>query len=295
MHRFAVNPYWSELPHITALLNGFPRDYQVSGYRTTLSLKTVVAGAARYETRGGRWLVTPDVFPVLNRGQTYSMEVDAESRTETLCPFFAPGFVEAAARSVGASDARQLDDVEGSPAPFEICERLYPMGGAPAAILGAMRAAQARGLADRLLLEDRFHDLALAVVGLRDETRREMVRLPAARATTREELYRRLHRARDLILSSYAEPLSVADVARAAAMSPFHFHRSFRRAFGRTPMQLLQDRRLEVARGLLGRGEPVTAVAAAVGYESLGSFSWRFRRAFGVSPRGIRAAAKKQP
>src|SRR5262249_31890771 len=245
-----ANPPWAELPRVTALLNGFPREYIVHDYRTTLLLKAVVAGAARYATPGGRYLVTPDVFLVLNHGQRYSMEVDAESGTETLCPFFAPGFVEAAAWSAAAGDARQLDDVDARGGPFELVERLHPAVGPIAGVLASMRAAVRARRAGAAWIEDRFHDLALALAALRDDTRREMETFPAVRRATREELYRRLYRARDFLVSCYAEPLTVAEAARVAALSPFHFHRAFRRAFGPTPMQLPQHHRLDVARPL---------------------------------------------
>ena len=43
---------------------------------------------------------------------------------------------------------------------------------------------------------------------------------------------RHLLRAKDLADGRYAEPLSVADLAAAARLSPAHFSREFRRAFG---------------------------------------------------------------
>src|SRR5262249_31974659 len=177
------------------LLHGRPRDYLVHEYRTTLSIKSVARGVARYATPSGRYLVTPDVFLVLNHGQRYSMEVEAETRTETWCPFFAPGFVEAAAASARAS----LDDLDPPRPPFELPERLHPMSGRAGALVAALRRPGD--------LEDRFHDLALALVALGDDARREAARFPALRAATREELYRRLHRARDFIHSCYAEPI----------------------------------------------------------------------------------------
>ena len=99
------------------------------------------------------------------------------------------------------------------------------------------------------------------------------------------ELYRRLYRGHDFLLSCYDRPLTVAAAAQVAALSPFHFQRMFKLAFGRTPMQFLQETRLEAARALLVRtGDDVTSVCLAVGFESLGSFSWLFRKRFGVSP-----------
>ncbi len=44
-----------------------------------------------------------------------------------------------------------------------------------------------------------------------------------------------LRRARDLIDREYAQPLDVPAMARAALMSPAHFSRKFRAAYGETP------------------------------------------------------------
>src|SRR5947207_8163849 len=95
MLRFAINPRWTDLPNCSAVLHGLPRDYSVSNYKTTLSIKTVLRGSATYQTPDGRYLVTPENFLILNQGQEYSMEVDAASHTETFCPFFQPEFVPA--------------------------------------------------------------------------------------------------------------------------------------------------------------------------------------------------------
>jgi transcriptional regulator GlxA family with amidase domain len=44
-----------------------------------------------------------------------------------------------------------------------------------------------------------------------------------------------LRRARDLMDRDYAQPLDVPAMARAALMSPAHFSRKFRGAYGETP------------------------------------------------------------
>ncbi|MBW1603702.1 helix-turn-helix transcriptional regulator [Streptomyces sp. JJ66] len=100
----------------------------------------------------------------------------------------------------------------------------------------------------------------------------------------------RLRRARDTMDRDYAEPLDVPALARAAHMSPGHFSRSFRAAFGETPYSYLMTRRIERAKALLRRGDlSVTEVCCAVGCTSLGSFSSRFTELVGESPSAYRA------
>jgi transcriptional regulator GlxA family with amidase domain len=100
----------------------------------------------------------------------------------------------------------------------------------------------------------------------------------------------RLRRARDRMDREYAEPLDITVLARTALMSPGHFQRSFRAAFGETPYGYLMTRRVERAKTLLRRGDmTVTEVCIAVGCTSLGSFSSRFTELVGETPSAYRA------
>jgi AraC-like DNA-binding protein len=101
---------------------------------------------------------------------------------------------------------------------------------------------------------------------------------------------RHLLRAKDLADARYFEPLTVADLARAAGLSPAHFSREFRRTYGEAPHQYLLTRRLERAAALLRNTDrSVTEICLAVGLASLGSFTTSFRRVYGVAPLAYRA------
>jgi AraC-like DNA-binding protein len=102
---------------------------------------------------------------------------------------------------------------------------------------------------------------------------------------------RHLLRAKDLADARYFEPLSVDDLARAAALSRAHFIREFRRAFGESPHAYLLTRRLERAAAMLRTTDrSVTEICFAVGLQSLGSFTTSFTRTYGASPTAYRAA-----
>jgi AraC-like DNA-binding protein len=93
-----------------------------------------------------------------------------------------------------------------------------------------------------------------------------------------------LRRARDLMDRAYAEPLDVPAMASAALMSPAHFSRKFRAAYGETPYAYLMTRRIERAKAYLRQGRSVTDTCFAVGCTSLGSFSSRFTEVVGMTP-----------
>ena len=108
-------------------------------------------------------------------------------------------------------------------------------------------------------------------------------------ATSRDDVLRRLCRAKDAIHERWAENLTLDVLAREAGLSRFHFLRSFRDAFSTTPHEYLTRVRLARARQLLLEDRAsVTEVCFEVGFESLGSFSALFSRRMGESPATFR-------
>ena len=103
-----------------------------------------------------------------------------------------------------------------------------------------------------------------------------------------------LRRARDRMDREFAAPLDVPAMARTALMSPAHFSRKFRAAYGETPYAYLMTRRIERAQALLRRGMSVTDTCVAVGCTSLGSFSSRFTEIVGETPSRYRARDHRQ-
>jgi AraC-like DNA-binding protein len=102
---------------------------------------------------------------------------------------------------------------------------------------------------------------------------------------------RHLLRAKDLVDAHYADPISVADMARAAGLSKAYFTREFRAAFGESPRAYLLTRRLERAAAMLRTTDrSVADICMAVGLSSVGSFTTCFTRTFGMSPTAYRAA-----
>jgi AraC-like DNA-binding protein len=101
---------------------------------------------------------------------------------------------------------------------------------------------------------------------------------------------RHLLRAKDLADARYSEPLTVRDLASAAALSPAHFSREFSRIFGEAPHQYLMTRRLERAASLLRITDwTVAEICFAVGLNGVGSFTTSFGRMYGMSPTAYRA------
>ena len=142
----------------------------------------------------------------------------------------------------------------------------------------------------RRQIESRIAQIIEALVQRNAETRARIAIIPKRRSTTREEIYRQVQRARQMMDNSYAELHTVDPVARVASMSYAHFHRCFAQIVGVTPYRYLTEQRLTVAlRDLRETGRSIRLISLALGFGNQSSFNALFRRRFGLTPGEYRA------
>lgn len=104
------------------------------------------------------------------------------------------------------------------------------------------------------------------------------------------EEHRRLIERITFIMRNADEPMSISDLAETAGLSPFYFSRIFREYAGIPPGEFQAALRFDRAKHLLLTSPAsITEICFEVGYESLGTFSSRFKNLVGVSPAEFRA------
>jgi AraC-like DNA-binding protein len=88
----------------------------------------------------------------------------------------------------------------------------------------------------------------------------------------------------------FREPLTLADVAAQAHLSPNYFSERFREFTGTSFQAYLQHRRLRFARSLLAATDlGVTEACHAAGFNSVSHFGRAYRRRYGQAPSAYRA------
>ncbi len=283
------NPQESFSGVFNALVSGTRRHFHVPDLHGALSIKAVLAGSVTWETGGQKYVVRENTYLVMNQGQPYTFTIDSAKPTTTCSVFFQHGFVEEVHRALTQPDSALLDSPNAAPPGSLIFrQRLEPEPSGVLAELRGLYAAKARGEISRIATEEAFLRIARALVREFPRAEEAASRFSAVRASTRDELLRRVLRGRDLLLSRMDESVSIADAARAACLSQYHFLRAFSAAFRITPHQFLTAQRLDRARVLLRGGKhTVTDVCLESGFQSLSSFSSLFRRRFGVSPQQV--------
>lgn len=249
-----------------------------------LSVKTFSHGRALYKSGPGLYGVDENSYLILNDAQPYSITIDSERHVESFCVFFKSGFAEQVYHGLSSTQRQLLDDPEPpGVARVGFFDKTYPHDDILSPALLSLKSAAGKESAGRL--EEEFHGLVELLLRVRLGVLKEASSLRAVRASTREELYRRLCRARDYMAACFDQPLTLKEVAGVACLSPNHLLRSFKQTFRLTPHQFLTTTRLEYARRMLAdRNLSVTDICFSAGFESLSSFSRAFRRHTGFSP-----------
>lgn len=115
---------------------------------------------------------------------------------------------------------------------------------------------------------------------------------PAKRSRTRNFTASKMLEVRGVIEQLCFTPLDLDELSIFCGISKFHLTRLFRQAFGTTPHQYHEQKRLsEAAAALRTSQKPIGDVAQMFGYADPAAFSRAFARVIGVTPSKIRQQA----
>jgi AraC-like DNA-binding protein len=244
----------------------------VEPHAGNLSLKTVFAGAERYEFPDRVTTVTPGQILFVKPDVTYSSSIRTAGKTDSFSLFLPAPLI----RSLVTS--RQVDTFLGS----SLGSTSLP--GLPKVAKGLERVAKAIELGDELGSDAALVELVAASGAAIEDVGEAAERLTVTNMRTRAELMRRVLLCREL-LHDHVEPgISLARLAEETCLSEFHLMRCFRQCFGISVAQYLVRLRMLRAAELLATGRyQVTDVARRCGYADLSAFGRAFRRYWGRS------------
>jgi AraC family transcriptional regulator len=257
----ASGPGWSVSD---VICTAGPRDRPYEERHDTVSIAAVTAGTFQYRSGIGRAVLAPGGLLLGNAGACFECGHEHGAGDRCLAFGFTPALLEDVVAAVpGARHAA-----------FAV-PHLPPLS-ALLPLIAAAEAAREEGDAGEL------EELALRLAGAVAATLADTPR-PAPPPSRRDE--RRISEALRRIETQAHEPLTLAELAREAGMSAYHFLRTFRRVAGMPPHQYVLHTRLYRAAVRLRTGdEPISAIAFDAGFGDLSTFNRRFRRVMGCSP-----------
>jgi AraC family transcriptional regulator len=250
-----------------------PHDRPFEERHAGICIAAVTHGTFRYRSTLGSAVLAPGAVLLGNDCHCFECSHDHGVGDRCLSFQMAPEFLETVIGAIPG--ARRIS--------FTV-PRLPP-NPALLPILAAAEIARDDGDADGL------EEMALRVAGAVTGTLADSNGgLPAPSA--RDE--KRIGAALRWIEANADQALLLAELASVAAMSPYHFLRTFRAIVGMTPHQYILHTRLGRAAILLRRtSQSISAIAFASGFGDLSTFNRRFRRVMGQSPGAYRARGRR--
>jgi AraC family transcriptional regulator len=238
-----------------------------------VTVAAVVAGLFTYRADTGAALLHPGAFLLGNFGTCFECGHDHSSGDRCIAFHFAPEYFAEVAASVAGS------------ATFRFPTAMLPAVPKGVPWLARIEARVAGGR--QLEIDEAALQLMEVVIGASSGTSSSPLR-----ASARDE--RRISDVLRYIERHSTDALDLDQLAGAAAMSKYHFLRTFRRTVGITPYQfLLSVRMRRAAVRLLTSSEPVSTIAFEAGFGDLSTFNGRFRDQFGTSPISYREQERK--
>jgi AraC family transcriptional regulator len=280
-------PAGSRFGQDNLVLHATGRRHVVNEFAGPLSIKTVMRGEVHWIVEGRRLLVDAHTFLVLGDGQRYSMNINSTKPVETCCVFFRGGFVEQIAQDATTTLAASLDSPWRDAPQLAFLSRLHSDSNRSLLPKIWSLAERCSSELQPSSFEEDFLRLSQNFLMLYREVKAEFMRVPAAKTSTRRELFRRLQIAREYLHENVDRRISLEEVSREACLSRYHLHRAFRRVFRLTPHAYVTGLRLNRARSLLQGGRAVTDVAMDIGFTSVSAFTRLFRSRFGLLPSAV--------
>jgi AraC family transcriptional regulator len=241
-----------------------PHDRAFTETHAETAIAAVMEGSFQYRTQAGSAVLVPGALLLGNAGSCFECGHEHARGDRCLAFHFTPAFFESVAAGVPGARKVRFGCASVPPA---------------SALIGVLaEAAAARDERDRAALEELATRLAGAVLTITGEEATS-----ARKRSIRDE--RRITMAVRRIEAKADERLALNALAREAAMSPYHFLRTFRQVTGMTPHQyVLHARLLRAAQRLRASADPVSMIAFEAGFNDLATFNRRFRRLIGVTP-----------
>jgi len=229
--------------------------------------------------------VSDDHFFITNSEQSYTLEVDEKSKTETFNIHFGSHFADQLIQSQAAVEKIMEEKFQAPLQAFSFHNRLLRKSKKTIDLLVALQSNKDK-LKEEELLSQLFISLFHEELKLANVTNA----LPSLKKSTREELTKRILLSTDYIQEFYNNSISLDELAAVSCLSKYHFLRLFKIAMSQTPHQFLTQVRIEKSKELLSRsGNNIHQIADKVGFQDSSSFSRAFYYYVGVYPSQFRA------
>lgn len=252
-----------------------------------ISVKFVLQGSENYRIGNKTYPLIPGKYLVVNAGKDLDCVIESKKDADGVCIFLSPHMVQDVYNVLCNGENSILKDTdENGKNTIELHENIfsfqsYRLGN----ILENIAGNLVLNRKNSTIQEDLFYRLTEQLILSQQEITRQIYKIKTVKNSTRQELFRRLFVAKEMIDDCPGDKLDIPAISKQAALSEYHFIRTFSQVYGISPYKYHVKTRLNKALQLLSENKiSVTDAACQSGFSDIFSFSKAFKKEFGLNP-----------
>lgn len=220
---FDIEAYNERFRKGNVIINASAKDVSYPEHWGCLSVKCVFNGDEHYETNNCFYTVNENNYLIFNEGRSYSSYIFSKTIVESFTINFSSSFVEEVLTSF-RSDDEIVDSFQNQSAEkIEFIERLYEHDKIVSPVLHKLYKLSVEPKPDFNSINEIYNELLEKLLLLQKDVTKEIQKVKAIRASTKIELYKRLHNARDYIDSCYTTQISLKKLSVVACLNSAYF------------------------------------------------------------------------
>jgi AraC family transcriptional regulator len=283
---FDINEYNKTFKENNVIIHATSRSVSYAEHWGCLSVKCAFHGNEYYQAGKRVYSVNDSNYLLLNEGSNYSSYIFSSAPVESFTINFSHEFEMETINGLAGTPEKIMDNYcHNRHEKIELTEKLYTHDMSVSPLLSRLFSLSLQPHPDKILLGEVYYKLMGTLLSREKQVHAEIQKIPAIKLSTRTELYRRLHYAKDFMDSCYMTEVTLEIIARIAHLNTAYFLRQFKNYFLITPYQYMIERRLREAKRIFETSAmSVTDVCFSVGYRDLTSFIKLFKKYSGLSP-----------
>lgn len=233
-----------------------------------ISIKMVTEGVEHYNLSGSHYQLNKGYYLLVNEGESIDTRVDTPEPTKGIC-IYPPLQLMQQAMAYFSTPGDDPDKVLATRLESQFTSgtfRLQANNGFSQFLNCSANLLLKNGTKNEEWWVQFYLQLATHLATEQKAIESQLHQIPSAKRQTKEELYRRLMKARDFIHDNKFSTLDIAQITEISALSKYHFLRSFKALFNQSPYQYALHLKLMEAQKLVDKGYSYHQAAIQVGY-----------------------------
>ncbi|RNC87734.1 MAG: AraC family transcriptional regulator [Winogradskyella sp.] len=271
------------------------KDFNGKLSESHFSLKFPITGVENYSVDNKRYKLDKLSYIVTNASQHITADVKSKNPVLGICIGFSEEFMFNLAGSYNQKLEEGLENPFNNKTPISfITKKSRICNDKLSSIVSAIKNdVLCNNIKDNYEEEQFYITLGELLIEQQQKIYSDIKRLPQAKFSTREEIYRRVSVINDFICDNYKNDISIEQLSRLSALSKYHAIRCYQKINKISPYQKIQKLRLEEAKQLILSGMSVAEAANEVNFTDYRTLSKLFKKHYGLTPSELKNIHKQ--